>query len=92
MKGRKKRAMEIQVQIGRILWEEWDPIGVRGSGPEGEYDSYVGGIYRLLASGADKYELLDHMYQLETNSMGLQGNKERLEPVVLSLMNLDVGL
>ena len=36
-----------------VLLHDWDPIGVQNV-PEAhdEYDSYVSGIYQLLASGA----------------------------------------
>lgn len=47
------RAKEIQEAIGLLLLHEWDPIGIRAV-PEAqdEYDSYVGPVYRLIASGA----------------------------------------
>jgi hypothetical protein len=43
-----RRAKAIQESIREILLRDWDPIGVNDV-PEAqdEYDSYVGGVYRL---------------------------------------------
>ena len=92
MKPRQRRAREIQAAIGRILWEEWDPIGMRGSGPDDEYNAYVGGIYGLLARGADKAAIVDHLYRIETDTMGSPGDPTRLGPIADSLLKLDIGL
>jgi len=39
--------------IRKVLWEQWDPVGVNDT-PEAfdEYDSYAGGIQSLLLRGA----------------------------------------
>jgi hypothetical protein len=92
MKKRSKKAIEIQESIGHILFYDWDPIGINDSGPNDEYDSYVGGIYRLLASNASEYQIIERLYQLETISMGLSGNRERLKNVAEKLMKLNVSL
>ena len=92
MKERSKKAIEIQESIRHILFYEWDPIGINDLGPADEYDSYVGGIYRLLASGASEYQIIERLYQLETGSMGLNGNREALKNVAEKLMKLNVSL
>jgi len=92
MKNRNKKAIEIQESIRHILFYDWDPIGINDSGPDDEYDSYVGGIYRLLTSGASEYQIIERLYQLETISMGLNGYRERLKNVAEKLMKLNVSL
>jgi hypothetical protein len=66
------RAREIQEAIGQILLQDWDPIGVRDV-PEAqdEYDGYVGGVYRLLASGASPQAVAEHLCAVERDRMGL---------------------
>jgi len=93
MRNRSRRAKEIQERIRQVLLHEWDPIGVSDM-PEAqdEYDSYVGGIYRLLASGASEYQIIERLYNLETVSMGLTGNRERLKRVAGKLAELGVSL
>lgn len=93
MVKRSQKAREIREKIRQVLLHEWDPIGV-GDTPEAqdEYDSYVGGVYRLLASGASEYRIIEHLYNIETVSMGLNGNREGLKGVAEKLARLDVSL
>jgi hypothetical protein len=51
------RARKIQGQIRLVLLQDWDPIGVADI-PEAhdEYNSYVGPMYRMLASSASEDE------------------------------------
>ncbi len=91
---RDKRAKEIQVAIGEVLMQHWDPIGVANI-PEarGEYDSYVGPVYRILASSRSKDELIDYLSHVETKLMGLQPPpRERFRVVLGKLLALDVRL
>jgi hypothetical protein len=48
--SKEKRAAEIQDAIRQVLYRDWDPIGVCGVAPEDEYDSYIGGVYRILST------------------------------------------
>jgi hypothetical protein len=69
---RDDRARQIQEDIRAVLLRDWDPIGINDV-PEAqdEYDSYVGGVYRLLASGASEDQLIEHLRRIETTSIGL---------------------
>lgn len=91
-RSKKERAAEVQESIRQILFYDWDPIGINDSGPDDEYDSYVGGIYRLLTSGVDEYKLVERLYQLETMSMGLRGDRERVKGIAEKLLKLNVSL
>jgi len=80
-------------QIHDVLWNDWDPIGTHDYGPDDEYDSYIGGIYRILSNAPDEHKLLDHLHLLETNTMGLTPrDKTFLLPVVKKLLDIDVSL
>ena len=93
MSTRSRKAKEFQEAIRQVLLHDWDPIGVSDI-PEAhdEYDSYVGGIYRLLASGASEYQIIERLYNLETVSMGLPGGRARLKGVAEKLSELGVAL
>ena len=67
----KKRARELQREIGEVLLRSWDPISVRDE-PDapGEYDMYIGGVYRLLALGASEQDLATHLGRVEAEKMG----------------------
>ena len=61
-------------------------------GPEDEYDSYVGGVYRLLASGASANQIIEYLFEIQTTRMGLAANREGLKDVAEKLTNLEVSL
>ena len=64
-------------EIGIVLFRDWDPIGVSDMGaPSDEYDSYVGGVYRLVTGGADPNELSRHLLRIETETIGLETRGE----------------
>jgi hypothetical protein len=69
---REDRAKQIQESIREVLLHEWDPVGIRDvREAQGEYDGYVGGVYRLLAAGASEEQVVDYLCNIETLNMGL---------------------
>jgi hypothetical protein len=71
MDSRERRAREIQSQIAAILLRDWDPIGVADeAAARDEYDGYVGGVYRLLASGATVADIEAHLRDIEVGMLG----------------------
>lgn len=67
----------------------WDPIGV-GSVPEAadEYDSYVPIIYRMLVTRQTLDVLFDYLWWLETEHMGLIGDRQRTAAFARELLTL----
>ncbi len=63
--------------IKAALLKEWDPIGVKDV-PEvrDEYDSYAPHVYTLLTTGRPQHELYDYLWRLETEHMGLKGDRQ----------------
>jgi hypothetical protein len=76
-------------KIREILLKEWDPIGVRDI-PEAqdEYDSYIAKIHNLLSSEKPLLEIFNYLWWLETEHMGLPGNKKRTEIFAKKLWTL----
>jgi hypothetical protein len=76
--------------IHKILFEEWDPIGINANPHlQDEYDHYIGGIYKLLSVNSDKIKIVGHLRQLETVSMGLADrDDERRQHVAKVLLKL----
>ena len=53
----------------------------------------IGGIYRLLSSGATVDAIVNHLISIETGSMGMSPvEKKKLEPIAEKLLKLDVSL
>jgi hypothetical protein len=93
MESRERRAREIQEAIRLVLLRDWDPIGVRDvSEAQDEYDGYVGGVYRLLVSGATLSELAEHLLQIERESMRLSPRPDVLVDVSSRLKQIDITL
>ena len=76
-----------------MLFWHWDPIGVRECVKgEDEYDSYIGPVYRLLASGAPDKEIEDYLTQTERETMGLSisSGHSHLSKVIGLLRKIDL--
>jgi len=94
MDSREVRAKEIQRAIGEVLLRNWDPLGVKDV-PEAqdEYDSYVGGVYHLIASGASAKQIAEHLVRVETERLGYPDtDPTMLIPLANKLLRLNVRL
>jgi len=93
MTSQADRAREVQEQIRLILLHDCDPIGVQDeSSAQDEYDSYVGGVYRLLADGASPRTVAEHLARIEGERMGLPSSVDRRVPVATKLCGLNVRI
>jgi hypothetical protein len=91
--SREKRAAEIQDAIRQILYRDWDPIGVCGAAPEDEYDSYIGGVYRILSTSRSEEALIQYLAGAFQDLLGSEERApERLCSVARKLLALDVRL
>ena len=78
--------------IRHIFLEDWDPIGISEyPQAQDEYDSYLGGMYKLLTSGASVPEIVQHLHDIERVNMGLSPNEEKLAPVAEKLKSLNLS-
>lgn len=83
----------IMNEIQKILLKEWDPIGVQDI-PEAqdEYDAYISSIYEIIQSKQPESKLFDYLWQLETEHMGLSGNKTHTQTIARKLFELSATL
>jgi hypothetical protein len=91
--SRRAKAATIQEAIRHVLYEDWDPIGIAGIAPRDEYDSYIAGIYRIIASRQADAEdaLVTFLARMETDHMGLTPSKPaKLHRVATKLLTLPV--
>ena len=83
------RARRYHEGIRRILLHNWDPIGVSDvAQAQDEYDSYVSKIYGMLIRHEPRHKLVDHLWWIETDNMGLAGDRQRTEATVDRLLGL----
>lgn len=84
-----QRTRRYHKAIKQALLKEWDPIGV-SEFPEAqdEYDAYVSAIHRLLISRKPKHEIFDYLWWLETEHMGLTGDRQATDHFAERLMRI----
>jgi hypothetical protein len=74
-------------KIDDILWFDWDPIGVNEFGPRDEYQSYVPEIFKLVKTNADRQQIAERLFKLETETIGMGGSMENCLFVAEKLLN-----
>ena len=86
-------ARRFHAVIRIAMMGQWDPIGV-SSIPEAadEYDSYVPAVCRLLIEKRPATEIFEYLWQLETEHMGLTGNREATKAFAIRLIELHAQL
>lgn len=80
-------------EIQKILLKEWDPIGIQDI-PEAqdEYDSYVPDVCKLIQSKKTASEIFDYLWGIETEHMGLSGDKKHTQTIAHKLSKLSAHL
>ena len=66
---------ELWLKVDKILWEDWDLIGVNDyGGPDDEYSDYVPSIIKLLLEEANELKISELLHQLANVDMGLSNS------------------
>lgn len=74
-KRRSRQAKALIDAISSVLFERWDPIGVRAEDPRwprDEYEGYAAGLLDLIDRKASDDVVAEHLARLETAWMGLE--------------------
>lgn len=79
-------------EIQKILLKEWDPIGIQDiPQAQDEYDSYIPDVYELILSNRTEKEVFDYLWGIETERMGLSGDKKHTQTIAHKLFKLSVS-
>ena len=85
----KYESRRIGVTIRHVLLHVWDPIGIKDEpNAQDEYDSYLGGVYELLVSGASDERIEDHLWRIVTERMELPAKKSDMTDTVRALRQI----
>lgn len=89
MSAHLEKAKQLSKSIRSLLLGEWDPIGINDV-PEAsdEYDAYVRGVHKLLAAGNGATDVFDYLWWVETEHMGLPGDRQATLAVAEKLAQL----
>ena len=75
--------------IKAALLNEWDPIGVKHfPDAQDEYDSYAPHIDTLLITDRPHQEIFDYLRKIETERMGLTGDRQATKRCAERLMRI----
>lgn len=72
----KSKESKLYQQVDEILWNDWDPIGVKGFAPRDEYQMYLPSIYKMLVDNATVNDIARKLGQIATERMGLSSNPD----------------
>ena|SRR6266567_8455609 len=83
------RAKRYHDAIHSVLLKEWDPIGVADDEhAQDEYDSYIGPIHGMLIHHESEQKLFGYLWWVETENMGLFGNRHHTEQIARRLIQV----
>ena len=75
--------------IDKILWEDWDPLGVNDvEEVRDEYEDCTNQIFSLKNRGANIDMITNMLYEIETITMGVFGNREHCRQVAEKIINI----
>lgn len=82
-----RNVKQVRTAVCKVLWEQWDPIGVNDD-PQafGEYDAYANGVCLLLLRGASDSEVISHLRHTETVNMGCPASDQECLAVVVGAL------
>ena len=67
---------ELYRRVDEVLHYIWDPIGVSGApNARDEYYSYLPIVFKLLKSDSNSEQIVDYLFEVSTERMGLNGNR-----------------
>ncbi len=75
--------------IREAVLNEWDPIGVKDiAEARDEYDSYIPMLCKLIMTKSSKEDIFKYLWNLETQHMGLDGDRQATDKFADKLLQL----
>lgn len=80
----------LEEKVRMLLLSDWDPIGVKDMpSASSEYNAYVQEICGMLRDGGDRHVIFEYLWRLETEHMGLAGNRNSTSLFAAQLLTLE---
>jgi len=94
--GKKLKPSELEFYkiIDKILYLEWDPIGISNFAPEDEYRSYLPLVFKIALENTDSKLLVEYLNKVRTQTMGLNNNYSHDLQIAEKILHIkkDIGL
>jgi len=93
MVDHQSKARAYHEAIKQALLTEWDPIGVAAiAEAQDEYDGYVPALYKMLIEHQPSAKIFAYLWWLETEHMGLLGDRQVTEKFAERLVELSIQI
>ena len=87
------REEEIREHIHVILYNDWNPLGVSGFGPDDKFSAYNDEVFKILTGSRSQEALIAFLQEAESDICSLDiPAQARLQSVAQKLLSLDVSL
>lgn len=71
---------DICAKVYKAVYERWDPIGISSyTNEKGEYDGYIPKLCDLLGKDPSREKIFKYLWEVETETIGLSGNRKATE-------------
>jgi hypothetical protein len=78
-----------QDEIRQVLVSVWDPIGIKDEPrAQGEYDSYIGGVFNLLRNQGSEKEIEDYLWKVIEEKIHIHPQKGATQKAANALRNI----
>jgi hypothetical protein len=85
----KHESRPTRTEIREVLFEVWDPIGVKHeANAEDEYDCCVGPLFSLLTSGATDDQISEYLSSRAVEHMGVNPERETTRTTIVALRKI----
>jgi hypothetical protein len=84
-----QRRARLRIEVDKILWDDWDPLGINDVDPKAvrdEYKSYVPEILNLAMKNGSAEIIADRLLKVEKETMGLIGHLENCQKVAEKIL------
>ena len=70
----------------------WDPIGIKDEPhAQGEYDSYIGGVFDLLTNHGSEKDIEDYLWKVIEEKIHIHPQKGATQSATNALQNIRLG-
>jgi hypothetical protein len=83
------KAQRISDEIRQVLVKIWDPVGIKDEPhAQDEYDSYIGGVFRLLVNHSGDREIEDYLWKIIEGKIHVHPQKGATKDAVKALRSI----
>lgn len=85
-KVKEKKLVSQMDRIDEVLWNDWNPLHLKGETNRDEYRGYIPEILKYKQENLAPFVLSKRLLEFETHYMGLSGDKIRCDSVAVKIV------